>query len=274
MTAALAKTKNIPFATAVTSPLFRYHPAIVAQSFATMELIFGRRVILGVGTGEAMNEVPLGFQWPKLKERRERLVEAVKIMRALFTGEFVSLIGKYYSIREASLYMKSRVPIFIAGFGPKMARIAGELGDGFITVIKPLEYVRNTLFPALTEGTRAEGRSFEDVTKVIELDVSYHEDYDKAIEPLRFWAATLLPEMFTEAISDPREIEKRGKSITDSQIAQAYLIGTSPEDFIKKIEDAFKSGFDHVYVQSSSPDEIKFLEMFGKDVLPMFKSSR
>jgi coenzyme F420-dependent glucose-6-phosphate dehydrogenase len=271
MTAALATTKSIPFGTAVTAPLFRYHPAIVAQAFATMELMFGSRLILGIGTGEAMNEVPLGFPWPRLKERRERLVEAVKIMRSLFVEDFVSFKGKYYTLNNASLYMKSHVPIFISGFGPKMARIAGEIGDGFITMLKPLDYVKSVLFSAVKEGARASGKSFEEITKVIELDVSYDEDYNNALKPLRFWAATLLPEMFTEPISDPREIEERGKKVTDSELAGAFVVGTSSEQFVKAIEDAFRSGFDHVYVQSSSPDELKFLRMFDKQVLPNFK---
>src|SRR5208337_663119 len=85
MAAALEQISGIPFGTSVTAPLFRYHPAIVAQAFATMRTIYGPRVILGIGTGEAMNEVPLGFRWPSTSERRERLAEAVTLMQKLCT---------------------------------------------------------------------------------------------------------------------------------------------------------------------------------------------
>lgn len=270
MTAAMNRVAKIPFCTAITAPTMRYHPAIVAQAFATMESIYGKRVMIGVGTGEAMNEVPLGLPWPSLKERRERLVEAIQIMRKLWTEEFVTFHGKYYTLNTANLYMKAAVPIVVAGFGPKMAKIAGEMGDGFLTIIKPLDYIKKTLFPAVETGARSSGRTLDDITKVIEINMSYDEDYDKALKPLRFWAPTLLDEMYTEPISDPREIERRGEKVTDEQLAEAYLVGTKPEDHIKRIEQAFEAGFDHVYVQSNSPVERKAIEMYETKVLPYF----
>jgi len=275
MTAALERVRNIPLGTAITSPVLRYHPALIAQAFATMEAIHGRRIILGVGTGEAMNEVPLGYSWPSLKERRERLVEAVKVIRRLWSEEFVDFRGKHYLLKGANLYMKANVPIFIAGFGPKMAKIAGMLGDGFISALRPFEYFRNTIFPAIEEGAKSVEKAPADVTKVMEIDVSYDEDFERALSSVRCWAPTLLSETFLESIADPRELEELGrKKVTDKELAEAYLIGTSPEDHIKRIEEAFRTGFDHVYVFSSSPNEEKAVEMYRKNVLPYFHSKR
>ena len=205
-----------------------------------------------------------------MKERRERLVESVGIMKKLWSEEFVTYKGKYYTIEAANLYMKADVPIFIAGFGEKMARIAGAMGDGFLTVIKPVDYIKSTLFPAVDAGARSVGKRIDDVIKVLEIDMSYDEDYDRALSSLRFWAPTLLEEPFIKPISDPRELEEMGKQVTDEQLAKAFLVGTSPEEHIKRIEEAFDIGFNHVYVQSNSPNEEKCIEMYRKEVLPYF----
>src|SRR5579862_5296228 len=170
MAAAMAEVKSLPFGTFVTAPILRYHPAIVAQAFATLEEIYGERVILGLGTGEAMNELPLGFEWPSVKERKERTVEAINMIRKLWREEFVTLKGKYYSLNAANLYMKASIPIFLAAFGPKMGKIAGSLADGLITSVRPNEYFRDILFPAVTAGAKSVGKSLDDVTKVLEID--------------------------------------------------------------------------------------------------------
>ncbi len=269
---ALERVQKIPFGTAVTAPILRYHPALIAQAFATMQAIHGQRIILGLGTGEAINELPLGFSWPSIRERRARLIEALTVIQRLWNEEFVNFDGKYYTLRNANLYMRPSVPIYLAGFGPKMARLAGKRADGFITVIKPIEYTKNVLFPAIEEGARSSGRTADDIFKVIELDISYDEDYDRAMSSARSLAPTLVPDVFNKPYDDPRELELLGRNVTDKEITEAYLVGTSPEDQIKRIENAFESGFDHVYIWSVSPDEEKFIKMCGQEILPYFKN--
>jgi coenzyme F420-dependent glucose-6-phosphate dehydrogenase len=269
MTSLLERTQNIPVGTGVTCPIFRYHPAIIAQAFATMQALYGKRVFLGLGAGEAINEVSLGFRWPGLAERRERVVEAVKIIRKLWAGEAVNFTGKYFTLKDANLYMKADMPIFMAASGPKMAEVVGELGDGFVT-IKGADYAKQELFPALEKGARKAGRTIQDIPKVIEIDLSYDQDYDKALAPLRTQAGPLLPEMFTDPIHDPREVERRGKAVTDEELAKAYVVGTAAEDFVRPVEAAFNSGFDHVYLASLSPDERAFIELCRKHLLPHF----
>ncbi|MGD0637951.1 MAG: TIGR03557 family F420-dependent LLM class oxidoreductase [Nitrososphaerales archaeon] len=264
---------DLPFGTAVTAPLFRYHPAITAQAFATMEALFGHRVILGIGTGEAMNEVPLGYPWPKYAERRDRLIESVKIMKSLWKGGFVDFDGEYYKLKAANIYMKSDVPIVMSALGPKMSKIVGEYGDGIITSAKTPQYISEVIFPNVAAGARKSGRTLDDLLKVVEIDLAYDEDYDRAVKTLRKWAATLINEMFTTDISDPRQIEERGKTISDKELAEVFPIATDENEFIKRIEQYFKCGFDHTYVQINTFEEEKAFNLFEKKVLPYFRSN-
>ncbi|MGA2665402.1 MAG: TIGR03557 family F420-dependent LLM class oxidoreductase [Nitrososphaerales archaeon] len=273
MAAAMQQVK-LPFGTSVTAPTLRYHPAITAQAFATMEALFGHRVLLGVGTGEAMNEVPLGFRWPKYAERRDRLIESIRMMRALWKGDFVNFEGEHYHLKGANLYMKANVPIIMSALGPKMSRIVGRYGDGVITAAKTPEYINEVIFPNVKEGAREAGKSFDDMLKVVEIDMAYDKDYDTAIKSVRKWAATLMTEMFTTDISDPREIEKRGQEITDAQLAEVFPVATDEHEFIKRIERYFGCGFDHVYVQLNSFDDDKAIDLFAKKVLPYFRDQK
>ncbi len=272
MSAAMQQIK-VPFGTSVTAPVLRYHPAITAQAFATMETLFGHRVILGVGTGEAMNEVPLGYPWPKYPERRDRLIEATQIMKALWKGGFVDYEGKYYQLRAANLYMKAQVPIVMSALGPRMARIVGKYGDGIITSAKTPEYIKTVIFPNVKKGAEESGRSFDEMFKVVEIDMGYDEDYDTALKALRKWRATLLDEMYTTSISDPREIEAKGSVVSDEELAKVFPVATDENEFIKRIEQYFDCGFDHVYLQLNSFDDEKAIDLFAKKVLPYFNNS-
>ena len=265
---------DIPFGTAVTAPLFRYHPAITAQAFATLEAIYGHRVILGIGTGEAMNEVPLGFDWPKYPERRDRLIEAVQIIRSLWGGESVDFEGSYYRLRSAKLYLKADVPIVMSAMGPRMARIAGKYGDGVMMLAKTPAYINEVLMPKVRQGVAEGSKSFDEILKVIEIDMAYDPDYDKAIQAMRKWAAELLDEVFNTAIYDPRDIERRGESVTDEQLAKVFPIATDEESLIHSIEQYFECGFDHAFVQLNTHDDEKAIDLFGKKVLPYFRERK
>jgi coenzyme F420-dependent glucose-6-phosphate dehydrogenase len=273
--AAAAQTRSIRFGTAVTCPLFRYNPAITAQAFATLSAMFPGRIFVGVGTGEAMNEIPVGYDWPSAGERIERLEEAIRIMRLLWSRNFVTFKGKYYRLRKANLYTKPEapIPLYVAAFGPKVAKIAGKYADGFLTSLVEPNRLRNVLLKAVAEGAKETGRDFSEIERVVEINIAYDEDYTKALKKVRFWAANLFPFMFKLPIYDPREIEEMGKLVSDEAIAKAFFIGTKPDDIIAPIERAVKMGFDHVYLQSTSPDEDKFFEIARKHVVPYVKST-
>jgi len=273
--AAASRTNKIRFGTAVTCPLFRYNPAITAQAFASLRAMFPARIFLGVGTGEAMNEIPVGYEWPSIKERIERLEEAINVMKLLWSKDFVNFKGKYYTLHKANLYDKpeTEVPLYVAGFGPKVARIAGRYADGFLTTMVDPDKLKNELFKALSDGAREKGRNPDKIERAIELGVSYDEDYNKALKQLHFWRGTMFPFMFKFPIYDPREIEDMGNMVSDEALARAYFVSTKPEDILKPIERAVKLGFNHIYLQSTSPNEEKFLEMAAKEIVPYVKTT-
>lgn len=275
MAAAAERTKRLAFGTGVTCPLYRYHPALVAQAFATLEELSPGRIFLGLGTGEAIGEMPLGFRWPSLKERRERLEEAIQIIRALWAKEFVTFQGRYYQLRNANLYTlpQNRIPIYVAAFGPKMAEVAGKYADGFMTTLVKEQHLKEVLLPAVERGAKSEGRDPSSIEHIVEISVTYDEDYDKALKAIRFWAATLLPMTFKSPIHDPRELERLGETVGDDEISKAFLIGTTPEQHIKKIEEAIRLGFTNIYLATTCPDERKFIQMYSKKVLPYIRST-
>src|SRR5712691_5408202 len=157
------RTRSIPFGTGVTCPSFRYRPAIVAQAFASLALFSPGRVFLGVGSGEALNEVPAGGGWDDLQGRVERMIEAVGLIRQLWSGEWTNHSGRYYQLQNARIYDRppQPVPIYIAASGRRAARAAGELGDGWITAA---DAVGNASFrDAFFEGARAAGKNPSDL---------------------------------------------------------------------------------------------------------------
>ena len=275
MAAAAERTKRVELGTAVTCPTLRYNPAIVAQAFATLRSLYPGRIFIGLGTGEALNEMPVGCPWPSFRERVERFEEAIQIMRMLWSKELVSFKGKYYRLRKANLYTKptSPPPIFVAASGKTTARLAGKYADGLLTLLAPEEHYLNVVFPAMEEGAKSVGRDPRELVKAVEIAVSYDKDYDKAIEASRYWSGALLPVMLTQQIYDTREVEACGRLVGDKQIAENRLIGTNPEEHIKHLEKFLKLGFQHIYIQSSSPDEIETIRMYSKHVLPYLHST-
>jgi len=275
MAAAAERTKRVEIGTAVTCPTLRYHPAIVAQAFATLRAMYPSRIFIGLGTGQAMSETPLGYAWPSFRERAERLEEAIQVMKLLWSGSFVSFKGKYYRLRKANLYTKpsSQPPIFVAASGPTVAEIAGKHADGLLTIPAPEEHYRNVIFPALERGAKSAGRDSKYIKRAIEIGVSHDQDYDKALKSARFWAATLLPFVTKYDVFDPREMEEHGSLVGDEQIARRWCIATKPEEHLKHMEKFIKMGFDDIHIMSSSPDEIATLRMYGKHVLPYLRST-
>ena len=168
--------------TSVLTPTMRYEPAVVAHAFGTLACLNPGRVILGVGSGEAMNETPVtGRAWPGFRERSERLAEAVELIRRLWTEERVTFEGKYYRTERATIYDRPEqpVPIWIAAGGPKAAQLVGRLGDGFICTSGKGDELYRSLLDALEEGARAAGRDPAAIARMIEIKVSY--DRDRAV---------------------------------------------------------------------------------------------
>ena len=192
LTAIGERTERIILGTSVLTPTFRYNPAVLAQEFATLALLNPGRVILGVGSGEALNEIAVGLpHWPDFKERYARLRESVRLLRALWAGERVTFEGEFYRTVDATIYDRpdDGVPIYIAAGGPQMAKYAGRVGDGFIcTSGKGMDLYSERLLPAVEEGLAVSERSTLAFERMIEVKLSYARTREEALENTRFWA--------------------------------------------------------------------------------------
>lgn len=269
--AVAARTKRILLGTGVTCPTLRYHPAIIAQATATLDNLAPGRVFLGVGTGEALNEYPVMAYWPGYTERRERLQEAIELMRELWTGETVSFDGEYYQTRKAKLYTPptQQIPIYVSAMVPGSAEFAGKYGDGLFTVGgKPIELYKE-IIKNFEEGAREVGKDPAKLPKIIELNVQYTQDTDAAIQgQLQYWAGSYIPALFNQKIYTPAMSEENGQVVGADTIKQTNCISADPEEHAKFVKQYTDIGFDHVIVHSAGPDQKAFVNEYGRDVIP------
>jgi len=274
--AAAERTKRMQFVTGVTAPIYRYHPAIIAQAFASLDVLYPGRIGLGLGTGEAMNESPLGFDWPRARARLTRTEESIHIIKQSWNQRdsdegFLNFNGEYFLIRNAKLYTppSKHIPIYMAATGQHATKVAAKYSDGLISYLQPNEAGR--VLGVFDSTAEKEGRDLNTLEKIAEYKVSFSEDYDQAFKSATFWRATLINNVFDSDISDPRKLQRKAeKEVSDEKLKQAIQITTSIEDCIKTLEEYFDAGFTRVYVHSTSPDEIRFIQMFSKKVMPHF----
>jgi coenzyme F420-dependent glucose-6-phosphate dehydrogenase len=272
---ALERTRAMTIGTGVTAPIYRYHPAILAQDFASLDHLHPGRVAIGVGTGEAMNEVPLGFEWPPFQERIERMEEAVRIMRLLWSRDFVDFEGRHYRLRGANLYVRPTkpIPINVAASGPKAAELAGRLADGLLTVPMDKGRYGEVLFPALRRGAEAEGRDPASLRRLLEFKFSFDPDYDRALASIRRWGATEVPRIFASEVYDPRELERMAEDVEVDELLKTWEVVTAIEDLLGPLEEYAGLGFQEIYLHSSSPDEEDVLREVGRRLLPAWREN-
>jgi coenzyme F420-dependent glucose-6-phosphate dehydrogenase len=267
------RTERVQLGTSVMTPTFRYNPAVVAQAFATLGCLYPGRVMLGVGTGEALNEVAVGSvaDWPDFKERFARLREAVRLMRELWTNERVTFEGDYYRTTDATVYDRPEapVPVYVAAGGPLVARYAGRSGDGFIcTSGKGEELYRDRLLPAVDEGLEKSGRTREDLDRMIEVKLSWDPDHDQAVRNCRFWAALSLTPEQKHGTSDPLEMERLGDALSDEQVAKRWIVSSDPQEVVDAVRTYVDLGFNHLVFHAPGEDQSRFLRTFAEQVLP------
>jgi coenzyme F420-dependent glucose-6-phosphate dehydrogenase len=273
MGAALAKTNSIGVGTGVTAPILRYKPAVVAQVFATLGYMFPNRVFLGIGLGEALNEVTTGNDWPSTEERFLRTKEAIRIIKKLWTEKWVSFKGQYYWIKDSNLYTKPQtpIPLYIAAMGNHTARLAGEEGDGFITNEVNVESIKNRLFPAVREGTKRSGKNYETLEKILFIPTSYDEDKEKALQSIRFWRGAMIRAFFDVDVHDPRKIEENAQVIGDDSLEKMLLVITNAEEGIKRLKKYLDMGFTEIVLTNSSPDREKLVKLIAKEISPALR---
>lgn len=268
-----AVTDHIGFATGVTTPLWRYHPAVVAQAAATLDRLSGGRFSLGVGTGENINEGPLGYHFPAYAERAARMDEALQIMRRLLDGEKLTFDGTYYSTDRAKLYSPpiGNVPIWMAAGGPKSAALATRRAQGIITSVKdPAVTAERVLAPAAETAAEL---GIDPPTLVTTRWVVFAEDDDEAWQALGPWRGLRAPDRLHAV--DPAELRRTADRMPRNEILGRYTIARTAEDLIdayRPLVDALDA--DIVTIQVTSVDQEALIGLLGREVLPALRSTR
>lgn len=263
-------TESIEFTTGVTTPLFRYHPGVVAQAAATLDRLCGGRFNLGVGTGENINEGPLGYEFPNYAERNARMDEALTIMRRLLDGEKLSYEGTYYRTDSAKLYSPpiGPVPILMAAGGPKSATLAGEKAQGVITSVKdPADTMERVVVP-LREAAAEHGHP--DPVVLATRWSLLAEDQDEAWQALYSWRGLRAPGRL-EAV-DPETLRKRADELPREEVLGRYSLVSSPSDIVDVYRPLITElGADVVTFQMASLDQPALIDMLGRDVIPRLR---
>src|SRR5581483_348274 len=268
MAAIGAQTHKILMGTTVTCPTFRYNPAVVAEAFASLSLLFPNRIFLGIGSGEALNEEAAIGSWPKWPERSERLVEAHDLILELWRGQQVAHQGKYYNV-NMRLYdpPKTKIPLLMAGNGPKAMHRVGLHAEGLITDPKTWKQHREEF----EKGAREAGKNPSQMPVFLEqyVVVGNQKDAQEAAELWRFGPKAWKPDF---NIRDPKEIQRRAEAeLPIEEVTKGWTISTDPEEHVKALEEAFAGGATEVHIHSGQPDQRRVIEFYGKEVLPRFR---
>ena len=264
--AVAARTERVELATSVTCPLFHYHPGLIAQAAATVDRLSGGRFILGVGTGENINEGPLGYEFPGYKERIERMDEALEIMHRLFSGEKLDFDGAYYRLDKARLYSPPvrPVPIWMAAGGPKSATFAGTNADGLITSVKaPSETIENVIEPFRTAASENDNTTTVMATRW----TVFAKDADQAWEALGSMRG-LRAEGRLEAV-DPMVLRQRADEMDRDEILSKYTVVSSIDELVEAYSPLVTDiGATYVAIQIASTDPDGVIDMVGRELLP------
>jgi coenzyme F420-dependent glucose-6-phosphate dehydrogenase len=248
----------------------------VAQAFGTLGVMCPGRVVLGVGTGESLNEVPSsGIPWPGAKERRDRLREAIRLINTLWTEDRVSFEGQFYKTESATIYdkPKHKVPIWVAASGPLAAAMAGQIADGFICTSGKNPQLYTDLTAKVVEGLGRSGRSEDAVEKMIEVKVSFDTDPQQAKELTRHWAALALSPEEKVGVEDPVEMERLADALPLDRAASRWIVSSDPDEQVERIRPYVELGFRHLVFHAPGPDQARFLKLYADQVLPRLRKA-
>ncbi|OBG26569.1 LLM class F420-dependent oxidoreductase [Mycobacterium sp. E3198] len=257
---ALSEATSLPVSTAVTCPTVRTHPAIVAQASATAAVQLDGRFVLGVGSGEALNEHILGDSWPSVAVRQEMLEEAVDVIRLLHRGDEVSHHGKHYEVQEARIYTRPErpVPIYVSGFGPQGAELAGRIGDGYVLAMPEADLVKTF------RDSGGGDKPVQAGTKV-----SWDADADAALKVAhRLWGNEGLPGQTSQILPRPKDFAALMSLVPPETVAESVACGPEPDKHIAQVRKYVDADIDEVYVQQIGPDMDGFFAAWERDVLP------
>jgi len=271
--AALGERTKGTIGPGVTTPTFRYHPAIVAQASATLAAMYPDRHWLGVGSGEALNERIIASYWPEAPERINRMFEAIELIKQLFeasiAGKDTRFAGDYFVMESTRLWTMppQAPPIYVATGGPVTARRAGRHADGLITVGAPAEKIAH-LFDRFARGAREAGKNPADLPRMLQLHLSWAPtDAEAMAQAIREWPNGGMK--FPKAdIRSPHDFAEMAKLVREEDFAGRMVISADPDEHRKAIQGFIDLGFDHIYLHNVGRNQHEWVEVFGREVLP------
>ncbi|PYP89025.1 MAG: LLM class F420-dependent oxidoreductase [Blastocatellia bacterium AA13] len=255
-------TKRLRVGTGVTCPTQRISPPIVAQAAATAEAMMPGRFMLGVGSGENLNEHILGDRWPPARIRQEKLEEAIEIIRLLWSGEQESYRGAYFTVENARVFSlpDEPPPIFVAASGTSSANLAGRVGDGLIGT-SPKKETLDEFRAAGGEGKPCYG----------EVAVCYANSEDEAKRiAYKCWPNAAITGELTQELPTPAHFRQAAKMLSEDQVAKEVACGPDPEPLIERINKFAEAGYDHVWLHQIGSDQESFFRFFEKNILKKF----
>lgn len=252
---------GMPVTTAVTCPTMRIHPAVIAQAAATSAVMLEGNFVLGVGTGEALNEHILGDRWPEAAERREMLEEAIEVIRLLWEGGVQSHRGRHYRVEHARIYdlPDAPPPIVVSGFGPAAVELAARIGDGYCTVGPDADSVKQFRSAAVRDGVVVQGG----------LKVCFGDDEQRAKEMVhRLWANEGLPGELAQILPTPAHFEQASELVDLETATEGTPCGPDLDKHVEAIQAYAEAGFDELYINQIGPEQDAFFGAYGQEVLP------
>jgi coenzyme F420-dependent glucose-6-phosphate dehydrogenase len=271
---ALGQVTQKQIGTGVTPIVHHYHPGLVAQAFMSLEELYPGRVFLGVGSGEAVNETPLGLDWPEYEEQRRRLETGLEAITRLWNGETVTMDAGWFKLKEARLWTRAetRPKLYVSAFGPQSAEVAARFGDGLWTLGDPEKA------PAIVEAYRAacdeHGREPGEI--IFQAGFAWADDEHAAIEGARHWKPTQLPELYLEDIADQEDMQRRAdEQMSDEEFAhEGFLISSDPDEHVERIREMERAGATVICLQLiGRADPFGSIRTYGERVLPALRSS-
>jgi G6PDH family F420-dependent oxidoreductase len=260
MIGALSQVTRLPVTTAVTAPIMRIHPVIIAQAAATSAVLHEGRFVLGVGSGEALNEHIFGDAWPRAGVRLSMLEEAVELMRELWDGGFVDHDGEHYVVENARIYTLPAEPpkVYVSGFGPKAIDLAARIGDGYVSVQPNADHVKR--FRDNGGGNKVVQGGFKVAWAPTE-DEGARIAYEK-------WPNSGVPGELSQVLPSPRHFEQASQLVTIDHVKESFVCGSDVDANLEQIGKFKDAGFDEVYVANAGPNYREFFQFYKRDVLP------
>ncbi|MGS2619594.1 TIGR03557 family F420-dependent LLM class oxidoreductase [Micromonospora sp. LZ34] len=263
MIGALSQVCRLPVTTAVTCPTVRIHPAVLAQAATTSAVLHSGRFVLGVGSGEALNEHILGDAWPQTDVRLEMLEEAVAVMRELWQGGFVNHRGRHYTVEHARIYTLPDTPpkVYVSGFGPKAVDLAARIGDGYVSTMPDADLVRR--FRRGGGGDKPCQAGFK---------AAYADSEENGMRiAYERWPNSGVPGELSQVLPSPRHFEQAAQLVKPEMVKESFVCGNSAEAHLEMINQYAEAGFDEVYVANTGPNSQGLFDLYQREVLPRLR---